>query len=566
MSLNPLLNRRRAAFAEKPVHLLLIEDEEAHAVLIERAFQEQTPPIHLTIAHNLFEARNHIHASTPDLVITDLRLPDGSGIEILTREIHHPPFPVVVMTSYGDENRAVEAMKAGALDYVVKSEATLFDMPHVATRALQQWHEITERKRAESELRIRAKQLAALSHLSHQILCGVGSDALMKEAADLIAQILKISHVKILEFLPNQKNFILRAATGLWKSRMGQIMLLTEQDPLTAHVFTSREATFIKNFEELESTSQFRGAPLVKPHEQISGVSLPLQGRERCLGVLWACSKQRWSLTHNDLSFLQSAGNILAASIERREAEARMHKLQNDLLQASQLSILDELGSTLAHEVNQPITAIINYIRACQQMLATGQKQTTQTIYRLLDKAVAEAERAASIIHRLREFARTGRLDQTLESLNSVVYDASRLVLGEEIGENIKISFDFNAQLPLVYIDKIQIQQVVFNLVRNAVEALERAKNKSITIKTLLVHNHTIEVQVQDTGSGINPMLTTQIFQQRFSTKSEGMGMGLSISCSIIRAHNGDLWVTETPGGGATFHFTIPIAEVSPPN
>lgn len=557
------LSSGKAIFTERPIRLLLVEDEEAHAVLIERTFQEQAPPVHLTVARNLFEARNHLHAFTPDLVITDIRLPDGSGIELLTQGIHRPPFPIIVMTSYGDENMAVEAMKAGALDYVVKSEATIIDMPHVTERALRQWHEITERQRAENELRTRAKQLVALSHLSYQILSGVGLDALMKEAADLIAQILNIRYIKILELLPKQRNFILRAATGGWSSRVGQIMPITDQDPLTNHVLASGEAAFIKDFEELRTGARFRGSPLLESHEQISGVSLPLRGRERCLGILWACSKQRWSLTKNDINFLQSAGNILAAAIERKEGETRMHKLQNDLLQASQLSILGEFGSTLAHEVNQPIAAIINYLRACQQMLTTGKEQVTQTIYELMDKAVAQAERAASIIHHLREFTRSGKLDRASEPLNTIVYDASRLALGEVAEKDIKINFNLSSQLPLVYIDKIQIQQVVFNLVRNAVEALAEAENKSITIKTLPTRSHAIEVQIQDTGPGIDPVLATQIFQQRFSTKDEGMGMGLSISCSIIHAHSGELWATKTPGGGATFHFTIPIATES---
>lgn len=560
MSPDPLSSRAATA-TERPIRILLVEDEQAHAALIKRAFQGQTPPVQLTIAHNLLEARNHLRTSTPDLIISDIRLPDGSGIELLTQGAHRLPFPVIIITSYGDEKIAVEAMKAGALDYVVKSGATLVDMPYVAARVLRRWHEITERKRAEGELRVRAKQLAALSHLSHQILFRMELNVLMQEAANLITQILKVRYVKILELLSGQRNCILRAATGGLDSRVGQIMPVTDQDSLAGHVLASGETAFIKAFADLHAGTCLPGSPPFEPHEQISGVSLPLQGQERCLGALWVCSKQPWSLTHNDINFLRSAGNILAAAIEHKETEIRMYKLQNDLFQASQLSLLDEFGSTLAHEVSQPITAINNYLHVGQHVLAEGGEQATQVIGEFMDKAVTEVERAASIIRHLREFTRSGELTRTPESLNRIVHDASRLALGEGAEQGIKINFNPGSQSPRVYINKIQIQQVVFNLVRNAVEALAEAENKSITIKILPSCNHVIEVQIQDTGPGINSTLASQIFQQRFSTKSHGMGMGLSISCSIIHAHNGDIWVSETPGGGATFHFTLPIAE-----
>lgn len=548
-----------AETSQKPIHLLLIEDEEAHAELVRRVLEEQATPIHLAIARSLHEARQYLSSATPDLVITDIRLPDGNGIELLSPKARASPFPVIVMTSYGDETMAVEAMKAGALDYVVKSETTLNEMPHVAARALRQWHEITERKRAEEELRIHAKQLGALSHLSHQVLSGMGVDALMREAVHLTTQILKgIKYAKIVELLPDGKTLLLRAATARRNLPVEQITPITERDPLTSHVLDSNELIVV---EDLRADERFQDSPLLKQHGQISGVGLPLSGRNRCLGVLWAGSDRPWTMTNNEISFLQSIGNTLAVAIERKETEARMRKLQNDLLQASQFSTLGELGTTLAHEINQPITALINYVRASQQIITTNKGQATQTVCELMNKAVAEAERAASIIHHLREFVRTGELHRTPETLNTIVYDASRLALGEAAEGGIRVNFELSPELPIVYIDKIQIQQVVFNLVRNAVEALTEAEKKRITIKTALAQNHAVEVQVQDTGPGVDSALSSKIFTQRFSTKTEGMGMGLAISRSIIRAHQGDLWLSDTPGGGATFHFTLPISK-----
>lgn len=549
------LSSGKAAFTQQPLHLLLVEDEQAHAELIQRALQQQTIPIQLVVVRSFREAREYLYTTTPDLVITDIKLPDGNGIELLAQQkAGAPPFPVIVMTSYGDEKMAVEAMKAGALDYVIKSETTFNQMPHVAERALRQWHEITKRQRAEQEIRIYTQQIMALSHLSHKALSGMGVGALMRETIDLITKTLKARYIQIIELLPDHETLLLRAATDKWNSTNHSLAEPIIDNP----VLTSGEAVFI---EDLRADEQFKGSPLLKQYGLVSAVGLPFSGQEGCLGILWVCSDQPWALTSNDINFLKLTGNTLAAAIEREKAEARMRKLQNDLFQANQFCAVGELGATLVHELNQPITAIINYIRACQQIIMMGKEQATQTIYELMDRTVAEAERATSIIHHLWDFAQTGKLRQAPEDLSITIYDASQLALGEVSSGAIKANFEFDSQLPPAYIDKTQIQQVVFNLVRNAVEALDGSKKKMITIKIGPTHNDTVEVQIQDTGPGVSPALTERVFKQRFSTKNEGMGMGLAISYSIIKAHQGNLWISNTPGGGATFHFTVPTVE-----
>ena len=133
----------------KDVCILLVEDEVAHAELIRRAFAARDPAVNLTVTHRLDQARASLAAAPPDLIISDLRLPDGDGLELLPADRSRPPYPVVIMTSHGDEQVAVEAIKAGALDYVVKTESTLAEMPRIAERALREWGHITERRRAE---------------------------------------------------------------------------------------------------------------------------------------------------------------------------------------------------------------------------------------------------------------------------------------------------------------------------------------------------------------------------------------------------------------------------------
>ena len=151
---------------ERTTHILLVEDQEAHAELLRRAFERHGERFYLTIAGNLEQARAYLIESPPDLVIVDWRLPDGRGTELLPAEGEERRFPLVVITSYGDEQLAVEAMKAGALDYVVKSEATLAAMPRIAERALREWGHITERMQAESQ---RDAMLEALRESEEQL-------------------------------------------------------------------------------------------------------------------------------------------------------------------------------------------------------------------------------------------------------------------------------------------------------------------------------------------------------------------------------------------------------------
>lgn len=141
--------------SDKPTHILLVEDEAAHAELVRRAFEARNNQVRLEVAGSLSEARARLAdaPALPDLIIADWRLPDGEGMELLAAQPELPAVPVVIMTSHGNERVAVEAMKAGALDYVVKSEATLVDMPHIAERAYQQWQMVVERKRTDEEIK-----------------------------------------------------------------------------------------------------------------------------------------------------------------------------------------------------------------------------------------------------------------------------------------------------------------------------------------------------------------------------------------------------------------------------
>jgi two-component system sensor kinase FixL len=190
----------------------------------------------------------------------------------------------------------------------------------------------------------------------------------------------------------------------------------------------------------------------------------------------------------------------------------------------------------------------------------------TDQLMSILDKTVAQADRAGQIIRRLRSFLEKGETERRIEPVNRVVEEAVALALVGAKDAGIRIELAFAHELPEVMIDRIQIQQVVLNLVRNAIEAMERAPLRELTIATRLAEADEIETVVSDTGPGLAPEVVANLFQPFVSTKSRGMGLGLSICRTIIEAHGGRLTAEARPGGGTTFRFTLPRSDQADPD
>lgn len=515
---------RASEAAKAVVKILLIEDDDAHAELIERAFLISERQIGVNRARTLCEAREWLAQQRPDLVIADLRLPDGRGVEIVpSHDDEGRIYPVIVMTSYGDEKIAVEALKAGALDYVVKSASAFTDISRIAERAMREWDQIIARKHAEEQVNARTRKLLALSHIGQQALFGNGVSALMTSAVRLISDTLAASSVLLFERHPDSEFLQLRASAGASR----------------AH------------------ETQADGDWCCRKPSIRGGVSTIIGRLEQPLGALCALSDTTREFCDNDIRFLDSVANVIALALERQRIEARVHKLQNELLRATKIRAMGELGTALAHELNQPLAAVMNYVQASRRLLAASDGSVTKETLTLMDEAVNQAERAGRILHRLRRFIEKGELQRTECDLNEVLRDAARLAFGEAMERNVCVQFEFGEDLPNVFIDQVQVQLVAFNLARNALEALKTSATRNITLKTLRNGDATVEALVQDTGPGIDQGMIEHLFTAGFSTKEQGMGVGLSISRSIVEAHGGRLWATSTPQG-ATFHFTVP--------
>jgi two-component system sensor kinase FixL len=245
---------------------------------------------------------------------------------------------------------------------------------------------------------------------------------------------------------------------------------------------------------------------------------------------------------------------------ERHRLRRRMLEMQAELVHVSRLSAMGEMASTLAHELNQPLTAVMNYVQAAQRMVEAPGRFPAPRVVETMGKAIEQAERAGQIIRRLREFIRKGETDRSAADINQVVREAGGLGLIGAREQGIDVRYALSSALPPVMIDRIQIQQVILNLVRNSVEALRESPRREIEFRTGLAQAGLIEVAISDTGPGLPPEVLERLFEPFVTTKPNGTGIGLSISRSIIEAHGGHLAALPRPKGAA-FRFTLPIAE-----
>lgn len=246
---------------------------------------------------------------------------------------------------------------------------------------------------------------------------------------------------------------------------------------------------------------------------------------------------------------------------EHQRTQARLQELQSELVHVSRLTAMGEMASALAHELNQPLAAISNYMKGSRRLLVGSVDPNTPKIESALDRASEQALRAGQIIRRLRDFVSRGESEKRVESLSKLIEEAGALGLAGAREQNVQLRFSLDPKADLVLADRVQIQQVLVNLFRNALEAMARTQRRELTVANSRAGDDMIEIEVSDTGSGFQDDVLPNLFQTFFTTKETGMGVGLSISRSIIEAHGGRMWAESNASGGATFRFTLPAAD-----
>ena len=247
---------------------------------------------------------------------------------------------------------------------------------------------------------------------------------------------------------------------------------------------------------------------------------------------------------------------------ERQEAQQRLQELQAELIHVSRFTALGEMASTLAHELNQPLTAVASYLKGAGRLLDAGEASGIAMARDAIERAAQQALRAGQVIRRLRQFVERGEGDRQAENLAKLIEEACALALVGAKQSGVQVSLVFDSTSTHVLADKIQIQQVLLNLVRNAIEAMQEVTRRHLILSTHRLDGETVRVDVADSGPGIAPEIADQLFQPFVTTKQAGMGVGLSISRTIIEAHGGRIWVDPNPEGGVIFHLTLKTIDV----
>jgi PAS domain S-box-containing protein len=253
-----------------------------------------------------------------------------------------------------------------------------------------------------------------------------------------------------------------------------------------------------------------------------------------------------------------SNAKLIAEKTERERADARLNLLQSELYHAARLSAVGEMAAALAHELNQPLTAATISFNTARRLLARGESALPR-VAEVMNEGAGQVLRGGQIIRRVRNFV-IGSTEKRQESVAKMIEEGCALALGSERTLGVEVRLDLDPDASAAFADRIQIQQVLVNLLRNALEAMEDSARRELAVTTRLLDRETIEIAVADSGAGIAEHLIGHVFEPFVSTKDNGMGLGLSICRSIVEDHGGGIQVGAAPGGGTIFRFTLAAA------
>lgn len=414
-----------------------------------------------------------------------------------------------------------------------------------ATLAIQRWHAEAQQRRMAS-LIDRSSEFVGVARMDGtvQYLNRAGCELLG------ISGIEEAQRLVIFDFLaPDARAWALRElmplvmANGRW---LGELNL--------RHFKTGQDIPFLVDWFRIDDLRT--GRPM-----NMATVSRDLRGQRRLeenLRRLNGSLEQRVSKRTSQLA--EALERLTLEAEERERADDRAKELQLELLHASRLSAAGQMAGALAHELNQPLTAFTNSVNAGRRMLANGE-QRLETIRDVLDEAADQALRAGEIIRRLREFVTRGETEMRIEKLPDLIREASYLASAGTGAHGVPVRLSFDPRAGAVRGNRIQLQQVMLNLIRNAQEALAESEWRELDVATSRLDDESIEIAVSDRGSGLHQDIVEHLFEPFHTTKSNGMGLGLSICRTIIEAHGGKLRYEPNPGRGTIFRVTLPVPQ-----
>jgi PAS domain S-box-containing protein len=625
-----------------PLRILSVEDDPKDTGLIQDLFEAEGITCEITRVDTQASLLGLLKQGGVDLILADYSLPSFDGLLALKLAIEvSPDVPFIFVSGTLGEELAIEALKLGATDYVLKTSLSRL-VPSVQ-RALREATQKAEHKRAEESLRQSETYLAEAQRLSHTGSFGwkpstgaiIWSDetfrifqyaptttptielilhrvhpedkALVQQTAERATRDGKEFEHAYRLVMPDgfvkHVHVVARPLSHEWGSIefVGAVMDITEAKHVEQ---TLRESeAYLAEAQRLSHTGSgawrvpgWEALYLSEEWYRIYGFD-PKQGLEAWKDRLqrmhpedrakvqeikdWAISKKsdyevdhRILLPDGTLKYTRTVGHpVLNASGEverfvctmmdvterKRAEEAReaLRKAQADLARVNRLTTMGELTASLAHEVNQPIAAASTNANTCLRWLA-GDAPNIEEASAAAVRLVKDVKRAAEIIGRIRELFTKDNAQRELVDINEIIRGMILLVRGETTQYNIIVSTDLALDLPRVVADRVQLQQVLMNLMINGIEAMKGIdRARELTVTSRRAEARRVLVSVNDTGVGLSPQLKEQIFNAFFTPKAHGIGMGLRISRSIIESHGGRLWADENSPHGASFCFTL---------
>jgi len=413
-----------------------------------------------------------------------------------------------------------------------------------ATIALQRWHAETDQRR-----------FVALVENSSDFIGVAGLDGVPQyiNAAGLrlvgLGDLADAARLHVLDFLMPKE--VARVRNELWPRVMRDGRWVGELD--FRHFKTGGAIPFLVDWFRIDDPR--RGCPI-----NVATVSRDLTAQKRAEAELLHLNDTLEHRVADRTSELAEAHRKLIREGRDRElADARLQEVRQELFHAARLSAAGQMAAALAHELSQPLTAAANSVAAARRLLAKGGEGIV-TASEVMGEAGEQILRAGQIMRRLREFVSRGETEKRVERVSTMVEEARALALKGPgaLGVQVRLHFEPNARHVLV--DRIQIQQVLVNLMRNAIEAMDASRRRQLDVATSLRDERMVEIAVTDTGPGLSDDIAARLFEPFVSTKRNGMGLGLSICRSIVEVHGGRLQCKANPGGGMIFHFTVPSA------
>jgi signal transduction histidine kinase len=413
-------------------------------------------------------------------------------------------------------------------------------------------------------------------------------EKILTEAARVCAECLHIPFAKICRYRPEQNDLLVVAGCGWRAGVVGNVVSKADESSTQGRAFVTGKPVIL---EDTRKNASFILPPFYAEHKIVSTADVLIKGKSGPWGVLEVDSAEQREFSEHDVVFLTGFANVVAEAVataertaamqsaienmkhlivekdallrERADRELKVHELQMELVHLSRLNAMGQMTAAIAHELNQPLAAITNYVGAAELSLDAKQVDSGAILRlkELIGKVRRQTLRAGSIIKNLKDVVEkreSSRLEITIED---VVRDSLAMVLYDATDSNITMKFEFDTAVPKVLIDKVQIQQIMINLIRNSIEAMHDSKERKLTLTTVLGEAGFANVMVRDTGPGLSPDVLQRLFQPFNTTKATGMGLGLMVCQTLAEANGGRIWHVEDKGKGTCFCLSLPLAQ-----